>query len=87
MKRITRPLLTILSLAAFITLLGLAGRSDYEDALIVEMKDNGAYPRLARQYPGATDHRLATIYEAQRDSLRAAQALQASQPDPDTCNE
>lgn len=68
---IARALMTAAGAAAIIALIGLAGRSDYDDALIVEMKDNGAYHRLASQHPGASDHRLATIYEAQRDSARA----------------
>lgn len=49
--------------AIIIATLGLAGRSDYEDARIVEMKDNGSYYELSEQYPDATDSELIKIYE------------------------
>lgn len=49
--------------AIIIATLGLAGRSDYEDARVVEMKDNGSYYELSEQYPDATDSELIKIYE------------------------
>lgn len=49
--------------AIIIAALGLAGRSDYEDARIVEMKDNGSYYELSEQFPDATDSELIKIYE------------------------
>lgn len=52
-----------LMLIAFFALLGLAGRSDYEDAVITEMKNNGAYYELSTQHPDASDSELVNIYE------------------------
>jgi hypothetical protein len=43
--------------------LGWAGQSDYEDAVISEMKNNGAYFDLSAQHPDATDSELVNIYE------------------------
>lgn len=52
-----------LMLIAFIALLGWVGRSDYEDAVIAEMKNNGAYYELSTQHPEASDSELVNIYE------------------------
>lgn len=52
-----------LMLIAFFALLGWAGRSDYEDAVITEMKNNGAYYELSTQHPEASDSELVNIYE------------------------
>jgi hypothetical protein len=43
--------------------LGWAGQSDYEDAVISEMKNNGAYYELSAQHPEASDSELVNIYE------------------------
>lgn len=52
-----------LMLIAFFALLGWVGRSDYEDAVITEMKNNGAYYELSTQHPEASDSELVNIYE------------------------
>jgi hypothetical protein len=52
-----------LMLIAFFALLGWAGRSDYEDAVITEMKNNGSYNELSTQHPEASDSELVNIYE------------------------
>jgi hypothetical protein len=52
-----------LMLIAFFALLGWVGRSDYEDAVITEMKNNGAYYELSAQHPEASDSELVNIYE------------------------
>lgn len=43
--------------------LGWAGQSDYEDAVITEMKNNGMYYELSAQHPQASDSELVNIYE------------------------
>lgn len=61
---------TILGACASIILLGLAGRSDKQDAVLCEMKNNGAYWELAEKYPQASDARLVEIYERERAGTR-----------------
>lgn len=43
-----------------------AGTQDYRDAVISEMKNNGAYYKLSEQHPHATDLELIKLYEEQR---------------------
>lgn len=42
--------------------LGWAGRSDFVDATVAEMKNNGAYYDLAAKHPYASDAELADRY-------------------------
>lgn len=46
---------------------GIAGQSDYEDAVIQEMKNSGAYYELERAHPTWNEKQLVEAYEAQRD--------------------
>lgn len=62
-KTILRAVLGVMCIAGFIALLGIAGRCDYEDAVICEMKNNGAYYELSHAHPHATDHELVVLYE------------------------
>lgn len=48
------------------TALAFAGTQDYRDAVISEMKNNGAYYELSEQHPHATDLELIKLYEEQR---------------------
>lgn len=59
-----------LMLIAFFALLGWVGRSDYEDAVITEMKNNGAYYELSTQHPEANDSELVNIYEQLKNENR-----------------
>lgn len=56
---------TILALACFALLFGLAGREDYRDALLTEMHNNGSYTRLSDAHPELTDAQLADLYESE----------------------
>lgn len=49
----------------FILMLGWAGTSDYKDAMVVEMKNNGAYWELSEQHPNASDSELIAIYKGE----------------------
>ena len=42
--------------------LGWAGRSDFVDATVTEMKNNGSYEDLAAKHPNASDAELADRY-------------------------
>lgn len=53
----------LLCVVLFIVLLGFVGRGDYEDDVICEMKNNGAYWELVEQYPDASDSQLVSIYK------------------------
>lgn len=46
----------------FIVAFGWAGSSDYEDAVVTEMKNNGTYWKLSEQYPTMSDADLVKIY-------------------------
>lgn len=62
MKRINTIYGIAVALVMFCAL-GWAGQSDYEDAVIAEMKNNGAYYELSSQHPEASDSELVNIYE------------------------
>lgn len=62
MKRINTIYGIAVALVMFCAL-GWAGQSDYEDAVIAEMKNNGAYYELSTQHPEASDSELVDIYE------------------------
>lgn len=62
-----KALKTILGLCALTVLLGIAGRSDKQDAVLCEMKNNGAYQELAEQHPQATDAQLIEMYERNKE--------------------
>lgn len=42
-----------------------AGRSDYQDAVLSEMKNNGAYYKLSELHPDASEAELIDLYEEQ----------------------
>ena len=48
---------------ALIAAFGWAAKSDHEDAIICEMKNNGSYYELSEQYPHASDAELIKIYQ------------------------
>ena len=62
MKRINTIYGIAVALVMFCAL-GWAGQSDYEDAVVAEMKNNGAYYELSTQHPEASDSELVDIYE------------------------
>lgn len=63
-----KALRTALCVGAFFAALGYAGHMDYEDAVVCEMKNNGAYWELSEKNPQLTDGELVEIYERQRDA-------------------
>lgn len=50
----------------FILALGWAGSSDYEDAVVTEMKDNGTYWKLSEKYPAKSDAELVKLYTGKK---------------------
>lgn len=52
--------------------LGIAGRMDYQDAVLAEMKTNGRYYELEREHPKATDLELVRMYELERQKAAPA---------------
>lgn len=57
----------ILILIVLALALGYAGKSDYKDSVVTEMKNNGAYYELGRQHPLASEDSLITIYLTRND--------------------
>lgn len=49
-------------IAFLIVAFGLAGRSDKQDAILVEMKNNGAYYQLSQSHPEASEEELINLY-------------------------
>lgn len=49
---------------------GIAGQSDYEDAVLQEMKNCGAYAELSEAHPDWTEGQMIKAYEAERDGVR-----------------
>lgn len=66
-RRAGRALLWTAAALLAVAAMGWAGRSDYEDATLCEMKNNGAYYELQRSHPGASEAELVKLYE---DGLR-----------------
>lgn len=58
---------------ALVALFGIAGQSDYEDAVLQEMKNNGAYYELEQAHPTWNEKQLVEAYEAQRDGKRVGE--------------
>ena len=52
----------------FTIALGYAGNMDYEDAVICEMKNNGAYYTLSEQHPNLSESELVELYEAEKEN-------------------
>ena len=51
-----------------VIMFGLAGQSDYEDAVLQEMKNCGAYSELSEAHPDWSEDEMIKDYEAQRDA-------------------
>lgn len=62
--------LTALGIILGVMALGWAGNSDRIDDTVNEMKNNGTYWQLAREYPEASDASLVDIYNHDRASGR-----------------
>lgn len=52
-----------LGAALFLAALGWAGESDRRDAVLAEMRNNGAFSRLEAAYPDADEAELVKLYE------------------------
>lgn len=61
-RKAAKALLFTLFVVAGCAALGWAGRSDFVDATVTEMKNNGSYTDLAAKYPRASDAELADRY-------------------------
>ena len=48
---------------ALVAAFSYAAKSDREDAILTEMKNNGSYYELSEQHPGASDAELIQIYQ------------------------
>lgn len=48
---------------AMIAAFSYAAKSDHDDAIISEMKNNGSYYELSEQHPDASDAELIQIYK------------------------
>lgn len=68
MKKIITTVKWLVAGTAIAAIFGLAGQSDYEDAVIQEMKNNGTYYAMSEQHPDWDDSQLVEAY----DSLRQA---------------
>lgn len=51
---------------AMIAAFSYAAKSDHDDAIISEMKNNGSYYELSEQHPEASDAELIKIYNARK---------------------
>lgn len=47
---------------------GITGHFDHQDAIICEMKNNGAYWELSEQHPQATDAELIKLYKQEEET-------------------
>lgn len=66
MKKIMTTLKWIAAGAALIAAFSYAASSDYQDAVITDMKNNGAYYTLSEQHPDWTESQLVDYYNEQR---------------------
>lgn len=48
--------------AAMTYAFGMAGQSDYEDAVITEMKNNGAYYQMEEEHPDWSESKMVEVY-------------------------
>ena len=71
MKKLAKIVCNILVGLGFIVALGYAGNMDYEDAVICEMKNNGAYYTLSEQHPNLSESELVELYEAAKNKAKA----------------
>lgn len=63
MDKKTKRILKAIGLTVFFfAALGYAGHSDYVDAVITEMKNNGSYRRLSEEHPTMTESELVELY-------------------------
>lgn len=67
-RRALKALKVIAFTAAGIAALAVAGNSDFTDAMVTEMKNNGSYYTLSEEHPQASDGQLVEIYLAERDN-------------------
>lgn len=58
-----RVAVATLGTALFLIALGWAGESDRRDAVLAEMRNNGAFTRLEAAYPDADEAELVRLYE------------------------
>ncbi len=61
-RKAAKALLICAAMLCGCAALGWAGRTDYVDATVSEMKNNGTYNDLAAKHPDATDAELADRY-------------------------
>lgn len=67
MKKIKTTLKWTVVGAAMIAAFSYAASSDYQDAVITDMKNNGSYYTLSEQHPDWSDAELVTYYNEIRN--------------------
>lgn len=67
MKKIMTTLKWIAAGAALVAAFSYAASNDYQDAVITDMKNNGAYYTLSEQHPDWSDAELVTYYNEIRN--------------------
>lgn len=65
-KTTLKAIKVIVGAVLFLLALGWAGSSDYEDAVVTEMKDNGTYWKLSERYPAKSDAELVKMYTSKK---------------------
>lgn len=48
--------------AAMVYAFGIAGRSDFEDAVLQEMKNNGTYYTMLQEHPSWSESKMVDVY-------------------------
>lgn len=63
MHKIITTLKWLTAAAAMIALFAYAGKSDYQDAVIQEMKNNGTYYALSEDHPDWDEAQMVEAYQ------------------------
>lgn len=66
MRKIARTLKWVAVGAVLVTLFGLAGRMDYTDNVVSEMKNKGVYETYCENHPDMDDNQIADLYMAEK---------------------
>lgn len=56
----------VLAAGVVVAAMVYAGSSDYRDAVVTEMKNNGAYYSMQHEHPDWTERQMVEVYEAAR---------------------
>lgn len=56
----------VLAAGVVVAAVAYAGSSDYRDAVVTEMKNNGTYYSMLHEHPDWTERQMVEVYEAAR---------------------